>query len=306
MHSLLDVRRMRHFVAVAEELNFRRAAERLGMSQPPLSQSIQAVEQELEVELFERNRQRVYLTAAGRLLLGRARAILADVEATRLEVRAASSGSGGDLRIGLTASAGLMPLLHRALHRFRLATPGVRLLLQEMPSLDQVEALMRRELDIGLVRRQQPGTGSSVASRLLCRDTLVVAVHESHAIARLSAIRMRRLRDEAFISFPRGRGANLYQESLLALAKSASFYPNIVQEAQDSSAIIGLVASGLGVAIVPASLRCIHMEGVRFVDLLDATARTALYVAHRNQNVSGATAALRDHLLDEASVAGSP
>ncbi len=288
---------MRHFVAVAEELNFRRAAERLGMSQPPLSQSIQALEQDLEVALFERRRQRVYLTAAGRLLLARSRTILADVEATRSDLRAAACGGGGDLRIGFTASAALMPLLHHALHRFRCASPGVLLLAREMPSREQIEALERRGLDIGIARRPPLERSASLEFSLLCRDALVVAVHESHPIAALPAIRMKLLRDEAFISYPHGAGTSLYQESLLALAKSAAFYPAIVQEAHDSSTIIALVASGLGVAIVPASLRCIHMQGVRFVDLLDSSARTALYIVHRSQDASASMNAFRDLLV---------
>ena len=274
MNSVLDLRRMRHFVAVAEELHFRRAAERLAMSQPPLSLSIKSLEQDLEVELFERRRQSVFLTAAGRHLLERARGILADVETTRLELRMAAAGGGGDLRVGFTASSGLMPFLHRALFQFRKQAPRVKLTLREMPSLDQIEALQQRELDVGIVRKPDISRGREIGFRLLYRDSLVVAAHETHPVATLRTVRMRQLRDEPFISYPRVGSGTLYQDSLQALAKAGKFIPNIVQEARDSSTIIGMVSSGLGIAIVPAALRCIAMEKVRFVPLQDASARS--------------------------------
>ena len=301
MSPVLDLRRMRHFVAVAEELHFRRAAERLAMSQPPLSVSIKSLEQDLDVELFERRRQRVFLTAAGRHLLNRARQILADIETTQSELRTAAAGDGGDLRIGFTASAGLMPFLHRALFQFREQAPRVRLMLREMPSLDQIEALQQRELDLGIVRKPDGLRGRKIGFRLLCRDTLVVAVHETHPVAALRAVRMRQLRHEAFISYPRASSATLYQDSLRALAASGKFVPNIVQEARDSSTIIGMVAAGLGIAIVPAALHCIAMERVRFVAIQDASARSALHVACREEEgVSETAHVLRRGLIATA------
>ncbi len=300
MNPVLDLRRMRHFVAVAEELHFRRAAERLAMSQPPLSLSIKSLEQDLKVELFERRRQRVFLTAAGRHLFDRARQILADVETTRLELQAAAAGDGGDLRFGFTASAGLMPFLHRALFQFREQAPRVRLKLREMPSLDQIEALQRRELDLGIVRKPEGLRGGEIGFRLLCRDTLIVAVHESHRIAALPGVRMRQLRDEEFISYPGSGSATLYQDNLRALARAGRFVPNIVQEARDSSTIIGMVAAGLGIAIVPAALHCIAMEHVRFVALQDASARSALHLAYREEDASEAAAMFRRGLVATA------
>ena len=300
MHSVLDFRRMRHFVAVAEELHFRRAAERLAMSQPPLSLSIKSLEQDLEVALFERRRQRVFLTTAGRHLLERARQILADVETTRLELRTAVEGGGGDLRIGFTASSGLMPFLHRALFEFREQAPRVRLILREMPSLDQIDALQQRELDLGIVRKPESSRRGEIGFRLLCRDTLVVALHERHPLAALRTLRMRQLRAEPFISYPRVGSGTLYQDSLQALANAGKFIPNIVQEARDSSTIIGMVSSGLGIAIVPAALRCIAMNQVRFVAIQDASARSALYLACREDGASEATKAFRRGLIATA------
>jgi DNA-binding transcriptional LysR family regulator len=299
MLSLLDLRRMRYFVAVAEELHFRRAAERLHISQPPLSQQIKALEQELDVALFERNRQRVYLTQAGRLLLERARRILADVEAARAELRATVAGQAGELRVGFTGSSGLMPFLHRALSRFRTDYPGVQVTLQDMPSLKQVEAVHKRELDIGVVRKPPMRQGAGVEFQLLCEDVLVLAVHEKNPLAARRSVRMKQLAGEAFISYPREAGISLFQK-VHEMAAAADFFPNIVQEARDSSTIIGLVASGLGVAIVPESLRCIRLRGVRFVDFADAGARSALHVAIRRGERSVLMSAMRTLLRQES------
>lgn len=305
MSSLLDLRRMRHFVAVAEELHFRRAAERLRMSQPPLSQSIQALERELEVTLFERSRQRVFLTPAGRLLLERARSILTEVEATRLALRDAAGGLGGELRIGFTASSGLMPFVHSAVQRFREQSPGVRLTMQEMPSRGQVEALHKRTLDVAILRKPRGRQDADIVYEKMCEDTLVVAVHEGNPIARMRAVRMKRLREEAFVTYPRDSGISLFQE-IDGLARAASFIPTVVQEAGDSSTIIGLIASGLGVAVVPSSLRCIKLKGVCFVDLSDAGARSALHVACRRGAAAGLTTRMRDLLLTTAATALRP
>jgi DNA-binding transcriptional LysR family regulator len=299
MSSLLDLRRMRYFIAVAEELHFRRAAERLHISQPPLSQQIKALEQEFEVALFERNRQRVYLTQAGRLLLERARRILADVEATRAELRAAVAGEAGELRLGFTGSSGLMPFLHRALFRFRATYPGVQVMLHEMPSLKQVEAVYKRELDIGVVRKPPMRQSAGVDFQLLCKDALVLAVHEKNPLAASPSVAMKRLAGETFISYPREAGISLFQK-VYEMAAAADFYPNIVQEARDSSTIVGLVASGLGVAIVPESLRCIRLPGVRFVDFADASACSALHILYRRAEGSGLMVAMRTLLRQEA------
>jgi DNA-binding transcriptional LysR family regulator len=168
-----------------------------------------------------------------------------------------------------------------------------------MPSLAQIEAVHRRELDLGIVREPPLRPGGGVEFGLLCEDALVLAVHTGNPIAAKRTIAMRQLRDEAFIAYPREAGISLFQ-TVYDLAVAADFYPNIVQEARDASTIIGLVASGLGVAIVPAALRCIRMEGVRFVDLRDAAARSALYMIHRNDNGSGSTTTMRNLLQREA------
>ena len=272
---------MRYFVAVAEELNFRRAAERLRISQPPLSQQIATLEEELRTKLFERNRQRIYLTAAGRLLLDRARHILSQVETVRQELQAASAGAGGELRVGFTASAGLMPFLHRATEELRGSLPGVRLSLSELPSLAQLEALHKRELDVGIVRKPPLRNSGGLDLIPLYHDRLVVAVHHANPVNQGSAVWIKQLRHEPFISYPREAGISLFQ-SIYHLVTAADFYPQVVHEARDSATIVALVAAGQGVAIVPDSLRCIAVPAVRFLDLRDEAAQSTLFLARQS------------------------
>ena len=299
MVSLLDLRRLRYFVAVAEELHFGRAAKRLRISQPPLSLQIQALERELDAQLFDRTRQRTHLTAAGRLLLQRAKAILAEVEEVRAEVKSAATGKGGDLRIGFTASSGLMAFFHRALHRFRRDYPEVRLLLQEMPSAMQIEALHARNLDLAIARHVAVPQRRGLNVDLLCEDVLVVAVHASNPVATKKSVSAKDLRDQSFIAYPREAGIGIAQ-TIFDLTGAAGFYPKIVQEARDSSTIIGLVAAGLGIGIVPSSLACIRMPGVKFLALRDAAARTSVHVASRAQEGGQPGAEMQGFLLKEA------
>ncbi|MDH7799005.1 MULTISPECIES: LysR substrate-binding domain-containing protein [unclassified Beijerinckia] len=299
MSSLLDLRRLRYFVAVAEELHFRRAAERLRMSQPPLSLHIQALEQELNLKLFERTKQRVLLTPAGRGLLERARRILAEVESTRAELQAVARGEGGELRIGFTESAGLEPFFHRALHDFRRSYPGVRLILQDTPSLHQIEALHRRELDLGILRKPPGRPTSEVTVELLRENALVAAMHESNPLAGERRISIAQLRNEPFITYPRDMGISLFQH-VFELATAADFFPNIVHETRNSVAMMGMIAAGLGVAIVPDGLRRIALDGVCFIDLKEVAAKSGLYVAYRSTDETGASAILRRLLLDLA------
>lgn len=299
MASLLDVRRMRYFVAVAEESSFRRAAERLRMSQPPLSQQIAALEDELRTPLFERTRQRVVLTAAGRLLLRRARLILSEVETTREELRAVVSGQAGDLRIGFTASAGLMPFLHRALACVRTDHPSVRIKMSELPSLAQLESLHKREIDLGIVRKPPIRRGTGIRLDRLHQDRLVVAVHRSNPLAASGPLHVAQLRDEPFIAYPRDAGISLFQ-TIYAMVTTAGFYPNVVHETRDSATIVGLVAAGQGIAIVPASLACIQLDDVRFMQIRDGAAHSALFLAQLSAVDTAQLQTVRAHLVAQA------
>jgi DNA-binding transcriptional LysR family regulator len=294
---------MKYFVAVAEELNFRRAAERLHMSQPPLSQQIAALEVEIRTKLFERSRQRIYLTPAGRLLLERARNILSEVERTRSDLLSTAAGTGGEVRIGFTASSALMSFVHRAIESFRNDYPSVRLTLSELPSLAQLEALHKRQLDLGIVRKPPLRQGKGLKLDLLYEDRLVVVVHRNNPLAKEDGVRIAQLRGQPFISYPRQAGISLFQ-TIYSMVTSADFYPEIVYEARDSATIVGMVAAGRGVAIVPSSLSCIQVANVRFLEIIDGTP-SALYLARRADGNDGQVDDIGSRLIQEAQTASS-
>ncbi len=275
----MELRHLRYFVAVAEELNFTRAAERLFIAQPPLSTQIRALEQELEVQLFERDKRRVYLTQAGRHFLDRAREILAAVESARGEARSAASGTIGKLALGYTASSMLSVALPSAIRAFRQAHPLVSLALHEMTSLDQLDGVHARALDVGILRRPDVIVPGGVVIEEWYQAPLVAAVPAAHPLGR-APIRIEDLRDQPLILYPRHAGIGLYWK-VQELCARAGFRPNMVQEARDASTIIGLVAAGVGIALVPSDTECIRLDGVVYQRLRDKSAVSTLHFASR-------------------------
>ena len=276
----MELRHLRYFVAVAEELNFTRAAVRLHIAQPPLSTQIRGLEEELGAELFVRDKRRIYLTQAGTQLLGRARAILADAEEAKALTRSAAAGVIATLNLGYTASAIFterVPMLVRA---FRAANPHVLLHLHEMSSLDQVHAIHERELDVGLLRKPDvPGPEGLVIEPWL-QSPLVAAVSRDHPLADSESLRMADLAGEPLITYPRDSGIGLYWR-VIELCMKAGFRPQVIRQARDPSVMIGLVAAGQGIAIVPKDTECIRMASVRYVRIRGRDAVSVLHLAHR-------------------------
>jgi len=279
----MQLRRIRYFVAVAEELNFTRAAERLYIAQPPLSTQIRALEEELGARLFDRDKRHVFLTQAGKHFLDRARAILASVEAAKIEVRSAALGAVGKLAFGYTASSMFTHLLPAAIKRFSAEHPHVSLVLNEMTSLDQLNALHHRTLDAGILRNPGVVIPRGILFQEWYRAPLVVAVAKGHPLMTQRAIRVRDLRDQPLITYPRASGIGLYWH-VMDLCARAGFRPRVVQEVQEPTTIVGLVAAGIGVAIVPADTKFIQLEGVAYMPLLDSRAVSTLYLAFRKND----------------------
>ena len=296
----MELRHLRYFVAVAEELHFGRAAELLGISQPPLSQQIQALEQELGVRLLERSNRHVALTDAGRLFLEETRQTLAQVSKSVDVVRRAEQGEIGELQIGFTASAPFVSIIPRAVFAFRQAFPAVHLNLQEMTSRQVSQALVEKKLQIGMIRPLElPGELDAVE---LLREPLVALLHAGHPLAgeqdRGLALALAELADEPFVYFPRNYGSGLYGQ-FFNLARQAGFTPRVTQEAHEALTIIGLVAAGLGVSVLPASFRRIRIDGVVFRTLVDADATTAVWLVKRRQERSPLAQAFIDLLTRE-------
>ncbi|VVD77787.1 LysR family transcriptional regulator [Pandoraea horticolens] len=282
----MELRHLRYFVTVAEELHFSRAAQKLNIGQPPLSMQIRALEEELGVPLFERSQRRVFLTTAGRAFLVRARQILADADAARLEVQQIAGLDAGELRIAFTTSAPMTNLMKRVLTGYRQRYPRVTLTLSESPSERQRDALAERTLDIGLLRQADnapPVAGLSFET--LIDEALVVVLHQGHALSSRTSLSIADLANEAFIMHPPGVGTAV-DGKIRQMCERAGFTPRVVQEARESTTIVALAASGLGVAVLPAAVRCIQIEGACFMDLSEPDAHTPLLVARRRDDAS--------------------
>jgi DNA-binding transcriptional LysR family regulator len=276
----MELRHLRYFIAVAEELHFGRAAQVLGISQPPLSQQIQALEQEVGARLFERTNRRVELSEAGRLFLQEARLVLAQVDKAADVARRAQLGELGELKIGFTSSAPFNSSIPQAIFAFRQAFPAVHLNLQEMSSTEVAESLVDESIQVGLMRPLPLPDSLGVIE--LMREPLVAVLSAGHPLVEGSerGLHLAQLADEPFVFFPRTYGSGLYAQ-LLNLARDAGFSPHFAQEAGEAMTIIGLVAAGLGVSVLPASYQRIRIDGVVYRTLLDQEAVTAVWLVQR-------------------------
>jgi DNA-binding transcriptional LysR family regulator len=279
---MFDFRQLRYFIAVAEELSFTRAAIRLHISQPPLSQQIQALERDLGVSLLERSKRKVVLTEPGRVFLEQARQILTQAELARSRTTAAAAGHGGQLRLAYTLSVSFHPALPRTLLRHRQAAPDVNIQLCEMYTEPQFAALLANEIDVGFVRDEPRHQQDSrqLQLRVLDREPLLLALPSSHPLAERKELQMGDVAGEAFVSQPRELAATLHKR-LTTLAGAAGFQPRIVQQTQQINGLLALVAAGVGLALVPATMRAVHLAGVSYVPLADRAAHLLLAVASR-------------------------
>lgn len=277
----MELRHLRYFMAVAEELHFTRAAERLHIGQPPLSQQIQALEEELGVQLFERNRRRVELTEAGKHLLAGARRVFAETERAVTEAQRAARGEIGELRVGYSASLPFTSFLPKVLHDYREAHPHIELKLSSLFSAEQYDALLAERLDIGLLRYSGRDVPAGISLHEISRDALRVVINASHPLACQASLALVDLKNEGFITYPHDVGGRFNaHERQLCLA--AGFEPRVVQEAREATTQIGLVAAGLGVALLPAPLECVKIDGVCYLPLRDPGAYVVLAAATRH------------------------
>jgi len=278
----MELRHLRYFLAVAEELHFHRAAARLHISQPPLSQQIRALERELGVTLLLRNRRRVALTAAGEAFRDDTRAILAAVDRAAEHAQNIARGSLGTLSVGFVGSAMFSPTLPDILREFRASRPEVELVLRELPTVSQLQALANGELDVGVVRG--PIATSDIHPQIelmtIQRERLVAALPADHRLAGRRRLRAEDLRGETFVILTRREAPGLFA-SLSSAMREVGGVPDDVLEVAEMQTIISLVAGGFGVSLVPASVGSVDRSGVAFRPFAGPTPTIELSVAWR-------------------------
>jgi DNA-binding transcriptional LysR family regulator len=279
---MLELRHLRYFIAVAEELHFGRAAERLHMAQPPLSQQIRQLETELGFQLFYRTKRSVQLTEAGQVFLAESRKLLQQLEQAVETGRQVSRGERGQLVIGFVSSAAynVLPLILRS---FRSLVPEVRLELHELPTNEQIDWLHEGKIDVGFLR--PPVEDEALSLKTIMREPMVVALPETHPFAEQAQIALASLANEDFILFPRPLSPSTYDQ-IISLCQQAGFSPNVVQEAMQMQTIVSLVAGGIGVAIVPVSLQNMQRIGVIYRPLEAPTPYTEVAVIWRTHDAS--------------------
>lgn len=280
----MELRHLHYFIAVAEELHFTRAAERLHLAQPALSQQIKRLETELAVELFRRTSRRVELTDAGKVFLTEARAAVEAAERAVASVRRAARGEFGWLRVGFVGSAayGVLP---RLLQNFITRWPDVHLELDELTTERQIVQLAAGEIDVGIARELREEEGLSV--KPLLREPLVLALPTAHPLARRRRLRLAEVAREPLILFPRAEVPRLH-DLIVSLYRAAGLAPRTTQEAVQFPTILGLVSAGVGIALVPATVQALRQSGVAYVPLLERGAVTELVLASRPDRESAA------------------
>ncbi|MCG8546115.1 MAG: LysR substrate-binding domain-containing protein [Alphaproteobacteria bacterium] len=288
-----DFRQLQRFIAVAEERNFRRAAALLHVSQPPLSESIRKLEEELGTPLFERTRRRVALTKAGEIFLSRARLLLAQLDETVAMTQAVAKGQSGQLTIGFFPTA-TYDLLPRILRQYRERYPQVGLRFAELRTPEQPDALLQKRIDIGLFLVPTLAK-QGIAQETVTRERLFVALPQDHPLAQRKSVGLRALRHEPFIFIPSRRGTGLHAR-VYAACQQEGFTPNVIEEVEHLYTMISLVAAGMGVTVVAESLQRFQPPGVVFRKLTDKS--DLLYLefglAWREDDGSAAVTGFRD------------
>jgi DNA-binding transcriptional LysR family regulator len=275
----MELRHLRYAITVAEELHFTRAAARLGIGQPPLSQQIKQLEDELGTRLFARMSRGVTLTEAGRAFLPHAAAAIREAERAVAAAQRAARGELGRIRIGFTSSASFNPRVPGIIGRFREEYPGVQVFLTEQTTSSLLVGLREETIDVAFLRPAQDET-EGLVTRTLPAEALWVALPARHPLARRTQVDLIELAGDAFVLYPRANGRLLY-DTIIAACRNAGFSPRIAQEAPQMASTVNLVAAGVGVAMVPESMCQLHAQGVVYARIAGDPPGATLTIAHR-------------------------
>lgn len=299
----MELRHLRYALAVAEHRHFGRAARALGIQQPPLSQQIKALETELGVRLFDRTGRGVELTSAGEAFLPEAARAVEHAGRAASDARRAGRGEAGRLVLGFVGSA-TYSVLPGILRAFRARYPLVELVLRESPTAGQLTGLRDGALDLGLVRPPLPGGDADLVDvATVVREPFVAVLPPDHRLAGAATLALAELADEPFVLFPRTLGRGLHDQITL-LCHHAGFQPTVVQEAVEMQTIVALVAGGLGVSLVPASVRRLGRDDVVFRPVEPSTRVAMLALAWRRDDTRPTTRNLIRLVRDAVDAAG--
>ncbi len=293
MNRRMELRHLRYFVAVAEELHFGRASTRLGIAQPPLSQQIRQLERELGAALFNRTKRRVELTPAGRAFLEHTRQILAETERAKRVVRRAGRGEIGRLAIGFVSSADL-DVLPRVLRVWNERFPDVEVELHALLTAAQVDALQRGRLDVGFIRL--PADETTLVVESIRREPLVVALSERHRLARAKRVRLGDLASETMLLFARHTAPG-YFDVFIGACRRAGFTPRLLAPGSMQTNL-ALVSAGLGVSLMPASIRNLRRSGVVYRPLAPPVTQVEMAIAYRRDEPSAIVTAFLQTVRD--------
>ena len=244
----MEFRQLKYFLAVAEELNFSRAAKRLNIAQPPLTRQIRQMEQELGVELFYRTKRRVELTDAGRAFVEESRRILVQVEQSMQVAQRASRGEIGRLVVAFEGSSAY-DIVPNSLKTYRERFPAVELVVLGMTTGEQVQALHERQISAGFVVPPLKGKDKEIAVEAVLQEPLLLALPENHPLTTQPRVRVRSLANEPFIMAQRDSGCGLYDQAI-AVCQRAGFSPRVMQEVNEMQVMLGFVAAGLGLSLI--------------------------------------------------------
>jgi DNA-binding transcriptional LysR family regulator len=290
--AYMELRHLRYFLAIVGERHFTRAAKKLGIAQPPLSQQIRQLEDEVGTRLFTRTARGVTLTAAGEAFLPHAEAALREVDRARIAARRIRQGDLGTIRIGFTSAASLNPLVPAVISAFRNSYPDVELRLVVHATNPLLAQLTQDLIDLAFARPTSTER-ESLRAIPLPDERLWIALPIGHALATRKRLRVGDLRNEPFILYPRANGSLLY-DSIIAACQTAGFSPRVVQEAPQMASMVSLVAAGVGVTLVPESVCQLRPAGVRYIPIHGQTPLAMLWlVAQRGAIASGVDNFLR-------------
>ncbi|MDA9433721.1 LysR substrate-binding domain-containing protein [Bradyrhizobium sp. CCBAU 51627] len=291
----MELRRLKYMSVLAEELHFGRAAERLGIAQPALTQQIRALERELDVELFHRTKRSVKLTVAGRVTLNEAIRTLQQAEKTALVARQAGRGELGHIEIGYVGSAIFTGVLSKAIARFRVGNPVVEFRLNEVGIVQQLDDVSSGRLDLGILRLPVKSVPTGVGIMSLHREPIILAIPRGHRLARQKDVALSALKSEPFVAVQIQEGSG-FNAQVAQICAAGGLSPQITQRAGQFTALAGLVAGGLGVAFVPDSLRKLRIDDVVYRPLAKVNQQSDLAMVYRKAERAPAVVAFLDQL----------